>query len=99
VETLKAKGVLKSSSVEKVLVSVDRKLFCSSDPYSDEPKSIGFGSTISAPHIHTLILELLKGHLMNGSSAVDIGSGSGYLTICTFYSNNEMKSHKLRDQI
>ena len=79
---MKAKGVLKSSSVAKALLSVDRKLFCSSDPYSDEPKSIGFGSTISAPHIHALILELLKDHLKNGSSFLDIGSGSGYLTIC-----------------
>jgi len=67
---------------------VDRKLFCSYDPYSDSPKSIGFGSTINAPHIHALILELLKDYLEFRSLAFDIGSGSGYLTICMFKSYN-----------
>ncbi|OZC07944.1 protein-L-isoaspartate O-methyltransferase [Onchocerca flexuosa] len=31
---------------------------------------------------HALALELLKDHLSEGSKALDIGSGSGYLTVC-----------------
>lgn len=31
---------------------------------------------------HALALGLLKDHLRDGNSALDIGSGSGYLTVC-----------------
>ncbi len=84
VELLKTKGIVKSSSVENALLAVDRKLFCSTDPYMDQAKSIGFGTTISAPHIHGYILELLESKLRSESKVLDIGSGSGYLTICKF---------------
>ena len=30
---------------------VDRGNYCSQNPYSDRPQSIGFGVTISAPHM------------------------------------------------
>ena len=39
-------------------------------------------SLSSAPHMHAHALELLKNHLKEGMRALDIGSGSGYLTTC-----------------
>ncbi len=41
---------------------------------------IGYNVTISAPHMHGHALELLKDHLQDGMKALDVGSGSGYLT-------------------
>ncbi|XP_003368504.1 protein-L-isoaspartate(D-aspartate) O-methyltransferase, partial [Trichinella spiralis] len=39
-------------------------------------------ATISAPHMHAYALEMLKDHLTEGNRALDVGSGSGYLTAC-----------------
>lgn len=64
------------------MLAVDRKFFASYEPYSDTPQSIGYGVTISAPHMHAYALEILKDHLKEGSKALDVGSGSGYLTAC-----------------
>ena len=44
----------------------------------DSPQSIGFGVTISAPHMHAHALQILAGHLREGSTALDVGCGSGY---------------------
>jgi protein-L-isoaspartate(D-aspartate) O-methyltransferase len=79
---LKSKGFLYTPIVEKTLSTVDRKLFCSYNPYSDEQKSIGFGATMTAPHIHSYILEKLRKYIKSDSVFLDIGSGNGYLTIC-----------------
>ena len=46
----------------------------------DSPQPIGKAATISAPHMHGYCLELLKDHLLPGNKALDVGSGSGYLT-------------------
>lgn len=32
--------------------SVDRKFYAPKSPYSDSPQYIGYGATISAPHMH-----------------------------------------------
>lgn len=53
-----------------------------SNAYVDAPEPIGHGATISAPHMHAMCLELLRDHLKPGARALDIGSGSGYLTAC-----------------
>jgi protein-L-isoaspartate(D-aspartate) O-methyltransferase len=37
---------------------------------------IGAGQTISAPHMHAEMLELLAPHLDVGSRALDVGSGA-----------------------
>jgi protein-L-isoaspartate O-methyltransferase len=31
---------------------------------------------------HAAVLEALKDHLLHGTKALDVGSGSGYLTVC-----------------
>ena len=50
--------------------------------FSDSPQGIGYGVTISAPHMHAYALDVLNKHLTEGKSALDVGSGSGYLTAC-----------------
>ena len=65
------------------MLAVDRKEFCHThDPYKDNPQPIGSNVTISAPHMHAHALETLAEHLKPGKRALDVGSGSGFLTAC-----------------
>ncbi|XP_068085389.1 protein-L-isoaspartate(D-aspartate) O-methyltransferase isoform X4 [Anabrus simplex] len=82
VRNLKANGIIRSQVVENVMLRVDRGKYAVSNPYMDAPQGIGYGVTISAPHMHAHALELLKDHLTEGERALDVGSGSGYLTVC-----------------
>ncbi|KAI5752870.1 hypothetical protein M8J77_021357 [Diaphorina citri] len=82
VRLLRENGIIKSDKVFNVMNQVDRGNFCSHNPYLDAPQSIGYKVTISAPHMHAHALELLREHLENGKRALDVGSGSGYLTTC-----------------
>ncbi|GLH15847.1 Protein-L-isoaspartate(D-aspartate) O-methyltransferase [Gryllus bimaculatus] len=82
VRNLKANGIIRSSGVENVMLKVDRGKYAKYNPYMDAPQGIGYGVTISAPHMHAHALELLKDHLTEGEHALDVGSGSGYLTVC-----------------
>jgi len=77
-------GVLKSKRAEQAMLLVDRGDF-SADPdeaYEDHPHQIGWGQTISAPHMHAIALQLLEDHLKPGAKVLDVGSGSGYLVAC-----------------
>jgi len=82
VRLLRAHNVIESDHVERIMAQVDRGNYCPHSPYSDRPQSIGYGVTISAPHMHAFALENLSSRLKPGASALDIGSGSGYLTAC-----------------
>ncbi|ODM89896.1 Protein-L-isoaspartate(D-aspartate) O-methyltransferase [Orchesella cincta] len=82
ISNLKTNGKFKSSRVEAALRATDRGDFSRIYPYKDSPQSIGFGVNISAPHMHAHMLELLADNLTRGTKALDIGSGSGYLTVC-----------------
>lgn len=63
--------------------ATDRKLYCRvSQPYVDRPQSIGYSATISAPHMHAYALELLQDHLKPGARVLDVGAGSGFLSVC-----------------
>lgn len=65
------------------MLQVDRAHYCSArDPYLDSPHVIGYGATISAPHMHAYALEVLADKLVEGAKVLDVGSGSGYLTAC-----------------
>ncbi|XP_050422395.1 protein-L-isoaspartate(D-aspartate) O-methyltransferase isoform X2 [Adelges cooleyi] len=79
---LKINQIITSPEVYNAMRTVDRQYYVSQAPYRDEPQAIGYGATISAPHMHAYALELLKEHLKNGERALDVGSGSGYLTAC-----------------
>uniref|UniRef100_A0A915PQJ5 Protein-L-isoaspartate(D-aspartate) O-methyltransferase n=1 Tax=Setaria digitata TaxID=48799 RepID=A0A915PQJ5_9BILA len=82
VNNLQNNGLFKDKRVRDAMLEVDRGDFTSITPYGDHPVSIGHGATISAPHMHASSLELLKDHLNEGNRALDVGSGSGYLTAC-----------------
>ena len=82
IDKLKHHGIIKSPRVEAAMKAVDRKNYSPYNPYMDSPQSIGYAATISAPHMHAHALELLKEHLTEGASCLDVGSGSGYLTAC-----------------
>lgn len=78
-----ASGMIKNPRVEAVMLKVDRGNYCSSShPYEDRPQYIGWGSTLSAPHMHSVAIELLEDRLVEGAKVLDIGCGSGFLTAC-----------------
>ncbi|XP_078726616.1 protein-L-isoaspartate(D-aspartate) O-methyltransferase-like isoform X1 [Lampetra fluviatilis] len=82
VGNLRKNGVIKSERVYQVMLATDRKHYAKRNPYVDTPQSIGYHATVSAPHMHAFALELLQDRLQEGASALDVGSGSGYLTAC-----------------
>ena len=68
---------------EKVLYSmlkVPRHLFIPaayiSSAYVDTPLNIGYGQTISAPHMVAIMCDLLD--LQEGNKVLEVGTGSGY---------------------
>ncbi|KAI4141062.1 MAG: hypothetical protein LQ341_003622 [Variospora aurantia] len=63
-----------------VVTQVDRAHYSPALPYQDSPQTIGFGATISAPHMHASAAESLLPYLHPSARVLDIGSGSGYLT-------------------
>ncbi|XP_017878810.1 protein-L-isoaspartate(D-aspartate) O-methyltransferase-like isoform X1 [Ceratina calcarata] len=83
VQHLKRSRVIKSNRVYEAMASVDRGNYTHSTyAYIDSPQGIGYGATISAPHMHAYALEVLEDKLHDGARALDVGSGSGYLTAC-----------------
>ena len=83
---LREEGILKSDLVFQTMMVINRRNFLPEGlvnrAYQDNPQSIGWNTTISAPHMHANTLEELKGHLKKGGKAIDIGCGSGYITAC-----------------
>jgi protein-L-isoaspartate(D-aspartate) O-methyltransferase len=75
------KGWMKSKKVYDVMMSVDRADFSPTNPYENNPQCIGYNVVISAPLLHSYCLEVLKDFLTEGSTALDIGFGSGYLSV------------------
>jgi len=80
-------------NVINVLQSIDRGEFVKNNAifsaYHDTPLSIGWNTTISAPHMHMFTLNYIGKFIKNLSlsqkendfKAIDIGSGSGFMTI------------------
>lgn len=46
-----ANNIITSDKVEKIMKAVDRGNYVSTSPYLDQPQGIGYGVTISAPHM------------------------------------------------
>ena len=83
INNLRSNGVIKSPAVYEAMKQTDRKHYVSYNPYNDSPQSIGYQATISAPHMHAYALEILNDQLAKeNATALDVGSGSGYLTAC-----------------
>lgn len=73
--------VLKSQSAIKAMLDIDRADFAPCNPYADGAQALVHNSTISAPHMHAYALEYLSSHLSKAKKVLDVGSGSGYLTL------------------
>ncbi|XP_076175153.1 protein-L-isoaspartate(D-aspartate) O-methyltransferase [Ptiloglossa arizonensis] len=83
VEKLKDAGILRTDKAEAAMLAVDRARYCHErQPYLDHPRRIGYNVTISAPHMHAHALSILSDQLFDGAKALDVGSGSGYLSAC-----------------
>ncbi|KAJ2816787.1 hypothetical protein IWW50_006377 [Coemansia erecta] len=74
--------IITSERVLSAMRAVDRGHFTKHGAYEDAPQYIGYGATISAPHMHGYALDNLQEYLQPGMRALDVGSGSGYLTAC-----------------
>jgi protein-L-isoaspartate(D-aspartate) O-methyltransferase len=72
---------IQSRKVYDVMMQVDRADFAPTKPYQNFPQRIGYNVVISAPLLHAYCLEALKDYLTEGSTVLDIGFGSGYLTV------------------
>ncbi|WP_184891071.1 protein-L-isoaspartate O-methyltransferase [Candidatus Cardinium hertigii] len=82
VRNLSQRYPFKSQRTKEVMLLVDRADFTNEHPYADFPQQIGFGATISAPHMHALAIDLLEPVINEDSHILDVGSGSGYLAVC-----------------
>ena len=86
---LNQEGVVHSQWVYNTMLQVDRADFIETNPYFDDSQYLGYNVVISAPHMHAYALEYLSPALNNFQNLnpknfrfLDIGSGSGYLTVC-----------------
>ncbi|EUD66459.1 protein-L-isoaspartate O-methyltransferase [Plasmodium inui San Antonio 1] len=82
IDSLKERGIIDDEDVYETMLQVDRGKYIKEKPYVDTPVYISHGVTISSPHMHALSLKRLMDVLKPGSRAIDVGSGSGYLTVC-----------------
>ncbi|KAL3315779.1 hypothetical protein Ciccas_005587 [Cichlidogyrus casuarinus] len=82
VHNLLTAKIISEPTVVSVMKATDRKFFAPHHPYMDAPQRIGHAATISAPHMHGMVLEELADKLVPGSTVLDVGSGSGYLVVC-----------------
>ena len=76
INQLRNYGIIKSTEVEQAMRNVDRGNYSPRSPYLDSPQPIGFGVTISAPHMHAHALEILRNNIKEGSKVLDVGSGT-----------------------
>jgi protein-L-isoaspartate(D-aspartate) O-methyltransferase len=71
---------ISEEKVRKAMLRVPRHKFIPEyereEAYIDAPLDIGYGQTISAPHMVAIMCELLE--LSEGHKVLEIGSGSGY---------------------
>lgn len=76
-------NVITSQRVLDAMASINRANYVQAArfAYDDSPQRIGWGITISAPHMHARALEELADKLQPGAAALDVGSGSGFLTV------------------
>jgi hypothetical protein len=85
VDRMMQANIVKTPQVRDVLYQVDRQHYMPTNPYNDAPQPIGLGQTISAPHMHAHVLEMIYPFLVKVPpdqeiKILDVGCGSGYLT-------------------
>lgn len=65
---------------------VDRAWFVKVQPYTDAPQMLGYGQTISAPHMHAYALDILR-HVLDRKddakiNVLDVGAGWLFCFVC-----------------
>ncbi|GJN86707.1 hypothetical protein PLIIFM63780_010288 [Purpureocillium lilacinum] len=85
VDNLWRHGLISDPAVKEAFLRVDRAHYAPTLPYDDSPQAIGHAATISAPHMHASAVEHVLPYLLPSAAspaprALDVGSGSGYLT-------------------
>lgn len=79
-EQLEASGYLNDPRLEEAMLAVPRHLFLPpdlrSEAYEDKPLPVGFGQTISAPHMVAMMTTALQ--LEPGDHVLEVGTGVGY---------------------
>jgi protein-L-isoaspartate(D-aspartate) O-methyltransferase len=71
VNNLRTAAIVTTPTVEKAMMAVDRGNFVRDrdlGAYLDSPQPIGYGQTISAPHMHATVLEMLADQATVGHS-------------------------------
>ncbi|MEM3607268.1 MAG: protein-L-isoaspartate(D-aspartate) O-methyltransferase [Candidatus Bathyarchaeia archaeon] len=97
VDALIREGILRDEKVIDALLKVPRELFVPSEykgyAYADTPLPIGYGGTISAPHMVAMMDEALE--LEGGLKVLEVGAGSGYhaATIAHIVSRGSVEGH------
>jgi len=80
VESLIAEGILRTPEVIQAFLKVPREEFVPPElrdyAYEDRPLPIGYGQTISAPHMVAIMTEELRPR--RGDKVLEVGTGSGY---------------------
>jgi protein-L-isoaspartate(D-aspartate) O-methyltransferase len=80
INILNAERLVRSQAVYQAMLTVPREKFLPANSedqaYTDSPLPIGYGQTISAPHMVAIMCEALE--LREGHRVLEIGSGSGY---------------------
>ncbi|RLG77176.1 MAG: protein-L-isoaspartate O-methyltransferase [Thermoprotei archaeon] len=80
VRTLELEGIVRSPLVKEALLNVPREEFVPPHlreyAYQDSPLPIGYGQTISAPHMVAIMTEELR--VQPGNRVLEVGTGSGY---------------------
>jgi len=73
-----------SLEVRTAMLRINRRNFVltDEDAFIDNAKLIGWATTISQPSMQALTLQILSEFLMPAKKALDIGTGSGYITAC-----------------
>ncbi|KAH8080197.1 protein-L-isoaspartate O-methyltransferase [Filobasidium floriforme] len=82
IDNLVTSGIARPGRIAEAMKATDRRYYVPDKPtaYEDSPQPIGFGATISAPHMHAYALNSLEDYLGEGTRVLDVGCGSGYLT-------------------
>ena len=81
ISNMRSSSLITSPRVLDAMSRTDRACYTpsSSSAYQDSPQTIGYGATISAPHMHAYAAENLLPLLTPGAKVLDVGSGSGYM--------------------
>ncbi|MHA1369545.1 MAG: protein-L-isoaspartate(D-aspartate) O-methyltransferase [Promethearchaeota archaeon] len=82
INKLEREGYLTSPAVKRAMELVPREEFVPENvrdaAYADRPLAIGFGQTISAPHMNAMMCCGLELEGKDSKKVIEVGTGSGY---------------------